>query len=331
MKNVLLIAGLGERYYFDSFVKECKKRGKVKIFIFDPSCFPKELSISITMGREGQIDGFIDVLECEDEDTKRVRLSISDINIAWYLRDGIANRNKQENSIEDRFARNESRAMLQSLFSVLKCNWVNQKANIDLLASNKLYQQMIAGCCGLLTPKTLVSNDYGSVVSFSDPKEGLLLKSIGYIKLDDDRRFFLYSERFGHKELSVSSKAIQRCPVFCQEYVEKHYEYRIMVIGNRILSCRIDSQASEKTKTDWRHYDFGNVEHLQVELPKDVQQKLMSFMETIGLRYGAIDMIETPAKDFIFLEVNPSGQWGWIADIAGLPIPEAVAEMLESL
>ena len=36
-------------------------------------------------------------------------------------------------------------------------------------------------------------------------------------------------------------------------------------------------------------------------------------------------------REFVFLEVNPSGQWGWIADFARLPIPEAVVEMLETL
>jgi len=51
----------------------------------------------------------------------------------------------------------------------------------------------------------------------------------------------------------------------------------------------------------------------------------------IGLQYGAIDLIETPKREFVFLEVNPSGQWGWIADFARLPIPEAVVEMLETL
>lgn len=101
-----------------------------------------------------------------------------------------------------------------------------------------------------------------------------------------------------------------------------------MVIGDHVLSCRIDSQASEMTAVDWRHYDFENVEHVQVALPHDAKDKLRQFMRAIDLRYGAIDLIETPDGDFVFLEVNPSGQWGWIADFAGLPIPSAVADML---
>ena len=182
-----------------------------------------------------------------------------------------------------------------------------------------------------MTPMTLLSNDPGSVVSFSSQKNGLLLKSIGYTKLDDEGQYFLYSQRISHQEIKQSASAIRRCPVFSQEYVEKRYEHRVMVIGNRILSCRIDSQASEATRVDWRHYDFGNVEHLQVELPHETKRKLLQFMDAIGLKYGAIDLIETPNGNFVFLEVNPSGQWGWIADLAGLPIPEAVAEMLAFL
>lgn len=82
---------------------------------------------------------------------------------------------------------------------------------------------------------------------------------------------------------------------------------------------------------DWRHYDLENVAHVSAELPQEIQRKILCFMEAIKLQYGALDLIETPEGEFVFLEINPSGQWGWIADLAGLPIPQAVAEMLESL
>lgn len=104
-----------------------------------------------------------------------------------------------------------------------------------------------------------------------------------------------------------------------------------MAIGNRVLSCRIDSQASERTKIDWRHYDLDRVEHLEVELPRSVSNSILRFMQRVNLRYGAIDLIETTGGEFVFLEVNPSGQWGWIADLAGLPIADAVADMLDDL
>lgn len=104
-----------------------------------------------------------------------------------------------------------------------------------------------------------------------------------------------------------------------------------MVIGSQVLACRIDSQASEKTKIDWRHYDFDLVEHVNVQLPMEIKIRLLNFMKDVGLRYGAIDMIERPDGNFVFLEVNPSGQWGWITNIAKVPVVEAVVSMLKEI
>ena len=32
--------------------------------------------------------------------------------------------------------------------------------------------------------------------------------------------------------------------------------------------------------------------------------------------------------DYVFLEINPNGQWGWIQSRTGLPIAEALADLL---
>lgn len=327
MKNVLLIAGLSEAYYFDLFVDACKNRD-INIFLFDPLCFPDKANITLSMDNTGKIEGFIDVVLYKIGYLENVRLSIQDIDTAWYLREG-DEKVKRKRSIAERFSRNESRATLHSLYSTLPCKWINKKETLDFVTSNKFFQQQIALQSGLSVPATLVSNDHSRLVSLAEIKNGLLLKSLGYIDLDKKGEYFLYSEKFSTEEISNSKESIQHCPVFAQEYIEKLYEYRVMAIGNRILACRIDSQSSNMTKIDWRHYDFSKVEHLQVELPKDLQEKLLDFMKKIGLKYGAIDLIETPDGKFIFLEINPSGQWGWIHDFAKLPIPEAVADMLE--
>lgn len=333
MRTVLIVADRTEEYYYGPFIKACEKKD-LRICILDLTRFPTEADFSIYLSDAEGITGHIGVLEYGTDGYKNVQLPVTDTDIAWYLREGgnrPARRSNSSPSLEQRFSENELRVALRSFLTVLDCKWVNRKETVELIASNKLYQQLIARRCGLSTPRTLVSNDPERVVSFSDPNCGLLLKSLGYIRLDDDEKCALYSERFSHDELMGSDAAIHACPIFAQEYVEKRYEHRVMVIGSRVLSCRIDSQASELTKVDWRHYDFDNVEHVQVELPLDIQQNLLHFMAEIDLRYGAIDLIEMPDGKFVFLEVNPSGQWGWIADIAGLPITEAAADMLESL
>lgn len=279
----------------------------------------------------GLLSGFIDVFTIVNKNIEQKTIAIADIDAAWSVRGGYNSKNSNDLPLETRFTRNESCGALRSLLSALTCTWVNREEIINFVSSNKFYQQQIAERCGLRTPRTLISNDPESVSIFSSQNKGLLLKSIGYIRLDDKGESFLYSQIVPHKEIVESSEAIRCCPIYSQEYVEKLFEHRVMVIGNTVLSCRIDSQASKATKIDWRHYDFDNVEHVQSYLPNEVCSKLLTFMREVGLQYGAIDLIETPDQEFVFLEVNPAGQWGWIADFAKLPIPEAVANMLESI
>lgn len=329
MKNVLLVAGQTESYYYLPFVQAC--RGKpIRIHVLETDRFPKESILNINLCGDGTLSGFIEVRRFGKKVEENFRLSIEDINVAWYLRESPV-KPSNDRGIEERFTVNETQVALRSFLSTLKCTWVNKQETLDLLKSNKLYQQSVAERVGLKTPRTLVSNDPQEVRSFSKSNGGLLLKTIGYIRLDDAGETFLYSERFNHSEIASSARAIRGCPIYAQEYVEKLYEYRVMVIGDQVLACRIDSQACEATKVDWRHYDFEHVAHTQVTLPPKLCRLLLKFMREIDLKFGALDLIETPSGEFIFLEVNPSGQWGWIADLAKLPIPKAVAAMLESL
>jgi hypothetical protein len=53
MKNVLLIAGLSEDYYYSPFIDACKNKN-LKIFIFDPSQFPEKANIGVFMRNGGE-------------------------------------------------------------------------------------------------------------------------------------------------------------------------------------------------------------------------------------------------------------------------------------
>ena len=51
-------------------------------------------------------------------------------------------------------------------------------------------------------------------------------------------------------------------------------------------------------------------------------------MARLGLIYGAIDLRQTPAGDYVFLEVNPAGQWLFVEQRTGQPISEAISASL---
>jgi glutathione synthase/RimK-type ligase-like ATP-grasp enzyme len=54
----------------------------------------------------------------------------------------------------------------------------------------------------------------------------------------------------------------------------------------------------------------------------------LQFMAYFGLNYGAIDIIVTTDDRYVFLEVNPVGEFFWLELYAGLPISHAIADLL---
>jgi glutathione synthase/RimK-type ligase-like ATP-grasp enzyme len=59
-----------------------------------------------------------------------------------------------------------------------------------------------------------------------------------------------------------------------------------------------------------------------------VQERCVRLIERLELCYGAIDMILTPDGRYVFLEINPSGQYLWIEMETGLPISAAICDLL---
>jgi hypothetical protein len=51
-------------------------------------------------------------------------------------------------------------------------------------------------------------------------------------------------------------------------------------------------------------------------------------MDFFSLNYGAIDIILTPDGKHVFLELNPCGEFFWLEHSAGLPISNAIADLL---
>jgi glutathione synthase/RimK-type ligase-like ATP-grasp enzyme len=51
-------------------------------------------------------------------------------------------------------------------------------------------------------------------------------------------------------------------------------------------------------------------------------------MQRLGLVYGAIDMRRTPEDEYVFLEINPAGQFLFVEQVSRQPIAAALARLL---
>jgi len=121
------------------------------------------------------------------------------------------------------------------------------------------------------------------------------------------------------------------CPATFQELLTKSLEIRVTVIGRRVMSASIDSQVSARATHDWRRDGIRMLQDWQpYQLPLDVEEKILRLMDYFSLNYGAIDVILTPDDRHVFLELNPCGEFFWLERAPGLPISDAIADLLVS-
>lgn len=111
------------------------------------------------------------------------------------------------------------------------------------------------------------------------------------------------------------------CPTLFQEFVEKDYDVRITVVDSELTAVKLVAKETDgKQRCDIRRNNMVDVTHSQIELPAQIASGIWTLMEKYSLRFAAIDMVVSVAGEWLFLEINPNGQWAWIDQVAGTNI-----------
>jgi glutathione synthase/RimK-type ligase-like ATP-grasp enzyme len=71
-----------------------------------------------------------------------------------------------------------------------------------------------------------------------------------------------------------------------------------------------------------------HAKYMAHELPAETARLLGELMNRLGLVYGAIDLRLTPEGRYVFLEINPAGQFLYIEHATGQPIAATLAQTL---
>jgi glutathione synthase/RimK-type ligase-like ATP-grasp enzyme len=309
----------------DAVIEELDRRA-VPVFRFHPEEFTEAASISMEICN-GRIDGEIR--------TAHQRVALHDICAAWYRRSRalfapLPSLNVLYGDLEN-FVRVQSSATLSGLFAGLETLWVGQPSKLRQ-AEVKAVQLAAAAKAGLATPTTLISNDPERATAFVEVlgDTDCAIKPLIATRVDGEEGARLPLTKILPRGHALDSVALS--PSIFQPYIEKAYELRCVVMGERIFTAKLDSQAHETTRTDWR---AGDVEDEQVkyevfDLPELVQAGLHRLMGSFGINFASIDMIVTPEGEFVFLDLNPNGQWLWLQEELGLPLVAGMADLLTS-
>ncbi|BAZ30401.1 hypothetical protein NIES4074_28610 [Cylindrospermum sp. NIES-4074] len=293
-----------------------------KAFRFDTDRFPTEVLLDVYYGKESERV----ILACDDQ-----KLDLDEVSAVWYRRIAIGAKIPQTMDKQLRQASiQESRVTIQGMIASIKGFHLDPQPSIRR-AENKQLQLQVARAIGLDTPRNLTTNNPLAVKQFAQEcEQGIVTKMLS--------SFAIYDQQ-GHENVVFTNPVtpedlnhldgLRFCPMTFQEKIPKALELRTTIVGKRIFTAAVDSQALKKSQYDWRRQGVALLDAWQpYTLPQDVEQKLFKLMANFGLNYGAIDIIVTPCDRHVFLEVNPVGEFFWLERCPGLPISQAIAELL---
>ena len=180
--------------------------------------------------------------------------------------------------------------------------------------SSKLFQSYIIKNYGFKIPDSVISNDVSFVKDFikDHEKHGVIYKSASSERSK--------VQKF-KKEDYDNLEYLQHCPHLFQECVNgKDIRVHALATGE-VFACEISTETS-----DYRYDKERNINI--VELPKQVKEACVKMTLDMGLYLSGIDLRHTPDDEFYCFEVNPSPAFTWYEAQTGLPITDAVANMM---
>jgi glutathione synthase/RimK-type ligase-like ATP-grasp enzyme len=216
--------------------------------------------------------------------------------------------------------------LFSNIFEVLSPKvWISKPDKI-YRAENKLLQLTEARNTGFHIPETLVTNNHLELLNFYNYQDKkLIIKPIRQGRVEMTDGFKNIFTNFIQPEIIENIYDFDLTPCIFQRHIQKQYELRITVVKNKLFTVKIDSQANQNTSIDWRK---EKVPLIPFTLPTEIGLKCIELVDKLGLSFGAIDMIYDREGRYIFLEINPNGQWAWIELETGLPISDAIISIL---
>lgn len=316
---VLLLTHSRDFYTIDLVSQALARRG-FRPIRFNTDLFPSSIKLSARAGDERTAHLFTEAGE---------QISATEVRAVWARKLWSP---RMADDLDQRYHSmcvGESIAALEGfLDSLHDAHWVNDLQH-QRAAENKQRQLRLAARAGLRVPRTIVTNDSTAARQFFAETNGQtvakLLRPIA-VSMGDDTPF-VYTNRVREKDLD-HAEALRHSPMVFQELIPKACELRVAYVAGKTFAGALDASGSSRGQTDWRRVAPEECRWQKAQLPAEVASGLQALMSELGLVFGAVDLICTPSGEYVFLEVNPGGEWGMLERDLCLPISEAIAEAL---
>lgn len=149
------------------------------------------------------------------------------------------------------------------------------------------------------------------------PGKESVVKSLTLNRVAD--RAVIYATLVQEAELDSNS------PWLLQDYVEADQDITVVFVRGQLFGLELERSFKERS-IDWRPVSLEPAfpPWKPHALPEGLASAIHQFMARLSLDYGRLDLLRKPSGDYVFLEVNPHGEWGWLDPQGELGILPAI-------
>ncbi len=259
---------------------------------------------------------------------------LDEINTIWYRRWLNADYTPFDNNPEtNKYLRTEFRGLSEFVFYALKDKkWYNRNNYIKPFPT-KVEQLDVAVKNDIEIPDTLICSTKKEVLKFyKNNNNRIISKNIYEIGLfkEEKKLKTTFTHLIDDKNINEIEDVF--FPSLFQKDIYKKFEIRTFYNKGICNSMAIFSNKNNKTKSDFRNYDMETPNrNVPIQLPEIEEKKITKLMNQLDLETGSLDYIYTDKDKFIFLEVNPLGQFGMVSEPCNYYLERTIAKELIEL
>ncbi len=228
------------------------------------------------------------------------------------------------NDEDERFVLGQDLVFTQWLIEMQEncpIRWINSPTAARA-AENKFTQLKIARSHGIVVPRTLVTAQPDRFRDFLKVEGTIVVKPLRpYMwEYKSGKTLTLFASVLDAERGSkLSDEDIKRCITVYQQRIDKIAEVRVVVLGQEAFAYKIIQEGEQHLDFRIGFYLENHLRYEPILLPASLKAKIIRFMDSMNINFASADFAQTADQEFVFLDLNPSGQWLFIEEVC----PEA--------
>jgi len=265
---------------------------------------------------------------------------LSKVSAFWYYQGSLKLEITTKNEAEkraiqffDNAIENEWKSVRNFIYKYLAKHTKTLSNFFKVSEVNKFEMLTVASFCGLKIPFSSIISSKKELKKQVEKLGKVITKPVYEVIEKQEKQQSYYSD----SAVLLTTEMIDNLnenfvPTLVQEYIEKLYELRITFINGEIFSTALFTQNDNQTVINQKHYNYAKkTRAVPYQLPKQIEAKIYQFFKVINTNFGCVDMIVTPKQEYVFIEINLNGQFGYYSDVANYYVEKSIANYLSNM